>query len=52
MSQTLIVFHLDISDNEFNELQSLNIQFMIKTLLVFHLDISGNEFNDLHQLNI
>ena len=37
MSLTLLVFHLDISGNEFNDLHQLNIQLMSLTLLVLKL---------------
>ena len=37
MFLTLLVFHLDISGNEFNDLHPLNIPLMFLTLLVLKL---------------
>ena len=42
----LDVFHLDISGNDGNEEQKINIELISVTLDVFHLDISGNDFID------
>ena len=47
-----LVFHLDISGKEINEIQFVNIELISVTLLVFQLDISGNENKDEHQKNI
>ena len=52
ISITLKVFHLDISGNDDNDLQFLNIHLIYLTLFVFHLDTSGNDDNDSHPLNI
>ena len=43
MLLTLLVFHLDISGNDFNETQHENINFISVTFVVFHLDISGKD---------
>jgi Leucine-rich repeat (LRR) protein len=44
---TFEVFQLDISGNDINELQKLNIKLISVTLEVFQLEISGNNINDL-----
>ncbi len=43
----LLVIHLEISGNDGNDEQFLNIHSALVTLLVFHLDISGKDNNDL-----
>jgi len=42
------MFHLEISGNDINELQSLNKEYILVTFEVFHFDISGNDINELH----
>ena len=39
---TLLVFHFDISGNDFNDKHLQNILLLFVTLLVLHFDISGN----------
>ena len=46
----MIVFHLDKSGKDDNDLHSPNIQLILVTWLVFHLDISGKEYNDKGEL--
>jgi hypothetical protein len=49
---TLLVFHLDISGNDSNDLQDWNIEAIFLTFPKFHLEILGKYFNDEQQLNI
>ena len=49
---TFDVSHLDISGNNINELQLLNILPILVTFDVSHLEISGNDINELQSLNI
>ena len=48
---TLLVFHFDISGNDFNDEHLKNKSSMQLTLPVFHFEISGNDFNDKHLIN-
>ena len=47
ISLTFTVFQLEISGNDFNEVQLLNIEYILITFDIFHLEISGNELNEL-----
>ena len=47
-----MVFHFDISGNDFNDVQFINTPLILVTFLVSHIDISGNEINDEHSRNI
>jgi len=49
---TLIVFYLDKSGNDINELHSLSIHSILVTLEVSHFDKSGKDFKEMHQENI
>ena len=49
---TFIVFHLDISGKDINELHLENIPLILVTFVVFHLDISGKDINELQLENI
>ena len=49
---TLLVFHLDISGNDIDELHFLNIPIIQFILFVFLLNISGNDINRSQQKNI
>ena len=46
-----LVFHFEISGNDFKLEHPKNICLMSLILLVFHFEISGNSFNDEHLLN-
>ena len=43
----LLIVHLDISGNDINDLQYLNMLLISVTFAVFQLDISGNNINEL-----
>ena len=47
-----LLFHLDKSGREINEILFVNIKLILVKLLVFHLDISGKENKDEHPKNI
>ena len=44
---SFLIVHLDISGNDINDLQYLNMWLISVTLAVFQLDISGNNINEL-----
>ena len=48
ISETLLVFHFEISGNDINDEHPLNILLILETLFVFHFEISGYDFNDVH----
>ena len=47
----LEVFHFDISGNDINDEQPLNIPLKLVLISVLQLEISGKDFNDEHSLN-
>ena len=49
---TFLVFHFDISGNNFNEEHPPNILLIFLTFIVFHIDILGNDFNEEHRAKI
>ena len=49
---TFLVFHLEISGNDFREQQLQNAQFKSETLCVFHFEISGKDNNDQQYIKI
>ena len=42
-----VIFHLDKSGNDFNDLQLKNNSHIFEPLILFHFDKSGKSFNDL-----
>ena len=49
---TLLVFHVEMSGNDDNDLHFLNILLIDLNLFVFHLEMSGNDIKDLQPENI